>query len=65
MTSKMAGRWLMLLWLLTDSVEARALDLIKRDVLTDLSGGFCRSYRFGGTYAKPSYSNKDLLMPYI
>ncbi|KAJ5916588.1 hypothetical protein N7504_000603 [Penicillium tannophilum] len=48
MTPEMAGISLMLLWALAVSlVEARAIDLTKRDVLTDLSGGFCRSYRFG------------------
>lgn len=65
MTPEMAGISLMLLWVLAVSlVEARAIDLTKRNVLTDLSGGFCRSYRFGGTYVKPFHSTGDLLMSF-
>lgn len=46
----MAGWWLVLLWVLTPLVRARVIDLAQRSVLSDLSGGFCRSYRFGGKW---------------
>ena len=42
------GWWLVLLWVLTPLVNAGLIDLAHRSVLSDLSGGFCRSYRFGG-----------------
>ncbi|KAL5043597.1 hypothetical protein BDW71DRAFT_187728 [Aspergillus fruticulosus] len=32
-------------------VAARAVPVAKREVLTDLSGGFCRNYKFGATIA--------------
>ncbi|KAJ5648013.1 hypothetical protein N7490_004385 [Penicillium lividum] len=45
----MSGWWLLSLWAVSLMTLAAAgvIDLTKRDVLTDLSGGFCRSYRFG------------------
>lgn len=49
----MAAWWFMLLWVLGPSfANAGVMDLAKRTVLSDLSGGFCRSYRFGGMRRK-------------
>ncbi|KAJ5357420.1 hypothetical protein N7541_004578 [Penicillium brevicompactum] len=47
----MAGWWFVFLWVLTPLVNAGVIDLAKRSVLSDLSGGFCRSYRFGADIA--------------
>ncbi|CAG8021748.1 unnamed protein product [Penicillium salamii] len=47
----MAGWWLVLLWVLTPLVRAGVIDLAQRSVLSNLSGGFCRSYRFGADIA--------------
>ncbi|CAI7635574.1 uncharacterized protein N7487_002539 [Penicillium crustosum] len=48
----MAAWWFMLLWVLGPSfANAGVMDLAKRTVLSDLSGGFCRSYRFGADIA--------------
>jgi hypothetical protein len=43
----------MLLLVLPPSfANAGVIDLAKRTALSDLSGGFCRSYRFGGMWRK-------------
>ncbi|KAF4769582.1 hypothetical protein HAV15_011346 [Penicillium sp. str.  len=48
----MAGWWFMLLWVLGPSfANAGVINLAKKTVLSDLSGGFCRSYRFGADIA--------------
>ncbi|OQE00228.1 hypothetical protein PENVUL_c056G09184 [Penicillium vulpinum] len=48
----MAGWWFILLWALDPSfANAGVINLAKRTVLSDLSGGFCRSYRFGADIA--------------
>ncbi|KAL4995616.1 hypothetical protein BDV10DRAFT_128310 [Aspergillus recurvatus] len=38
-----------LLWVFGAQVAAKAVSVAKREVLTDLSGGFCRNYKFGAT----------------
>lgn len=54
-SAKMAGWWFMLFWVLAPSfANAGVIDLAKRTVLSDLSGGFCRSYRFGGRWGNDS-----------
>ncbi|KAJ6132649.1 hypothetical protein N7471_007864 [Penicillium samsonianum] len=48
----MAGWWFMFHWVLAPSfANAGVINLAKRTVLSDLSGGFCRSYRFGADIA--------------
>ncbi|CAI7613060.1 unnamed protein product [Penicillium bialowiezense] len=47
----MTGWWFVLLWVLAPLVNAGVIDLARRSVLSDLSGGFCRSYRFGADIA--------------
>ncbi|KAL3461829.1 hypothetical protein BJX64DRAFT_260174 [Aspergillus heterothallicus] len=50
--------WFVLFYLRAQTTAtARATStVVKRDVLSDLSGGFCRSWKFGGTLGFPSPS---------
>lgn len=58
----MAGWWFMLLWVLAPSfANSRVINLARRTVLSDLSGGFCRSYRFGGMWRKVDFRPRMLI----